>query len=267
MMGDSMLRRWLEHPLTRGMDLDNPLTSELRKTIIQQKTFLHKIYLEWYDLLAGAILQNGSREQHILELGSGGGDFVGYCHERYPEWHVFTSDVLPLRNLDVVLDARRLPFANNSLDAIVMTNVFHHISDSTMFLRESLRVLKPRGILTMIEPWRTPWAQFVYQRLHHEPFEPNVPDWTFAADNPLSSANGALPWIVFSRDAKRLVSQFPQFQNLSVSLLMPFAYIASGGVSMRSFLPGCCFGFVRRVEKFFQRFSMFAHITLQKSAK
>ena len=38
----------LQHPLTKGMDLDDPETTNLRKKIIQEKPLLKKIYEEWY---------------------------------------------------------------------------------------------------------------------------------------------------------------------------------------------------------------------------
>jgi hypothetical protein len=31
----------------------------------------------------------------------------------------------------------------------------------------------------MIEPWVTPWSRFVYNLLHHEPFDPETPSWNF----------------------------------------------------------------------------------------
>ena len=43
-----MIKRLLAHPLTRGLDLDDPRTTELRRTIIQSKPFLRALYTEWY---------------------------------------------------------------------------------------------------------------------------------------------------------------------------------------------------------------------------
>ena len=84
---------------------------------------------------------------------------------------VITSDVLPLTGVDVVVDAGHLPFGKESLRAIAMTNVFHHLPDSRSFLREFARCAKSRGALIMIEPWVTKWSKRVYGSLHHEPFD------------------------------------------------------------------------------------------------
>ena len=49
------LSRWLQHPLTAGMDVDNPRTTEFRRSIIRSKRFLSRLYGEWYDLIRGRL--------------------------------------------------------------------------------------------------------------------------------------------------------------------------------------------------------------------
>ena len=39
-----MLKHWLEHPLTRGLDLDDPRTTHLRRRVLDEKRFLRRIY-------------------------------------------------------------------------------------------------------------------------------------------------------------------------------------------------------------------------------
>ncbi len=55
----------------------------------------------------------------VLELGSGG----GFLRDVFP--NVTTSDVMQIPGVDLQVDARRLPFADGSLRAIVGTNVVH----------------------------------------------------------------------------------------------------------------------------------------------
>ena len=90
----------------------------------------------------------------------------------------------------------------------------------------------------MVEPWLTPWSRLIYRRLHHEPFEPDAAAWEFPGNGPLSDANGALPWIVFERDRRRFESDFPSWKVRSIAPGMPFRYLLSGGVSLRSLMPG-----------------------------
>jgi len=40
-----MLKTWLAHPLTRGLDINNPQVTHLRRRIIQEKRFLNFLYL------------------------------------------------------------------------------------------------------------------------------------------------------------------------------------------------------------------------------
>ena len=91
----------------------------------------------------------------------------------------------------------------------------------------------------MVEPWVTPWSRFVFGKLHHEPFLPAA-SWRFAASGPLSGANGALPWIVLCRDRERFVSLCPDWEIEPPKLMLPLRYLLSGGVSLRSLVPGAC---------------------------
>jgi SAM-dependent methyltransferase len=118
-----------------------------------------------------------------------------------------------------------------------MTDVLHHVPDVGAFLGEAVRVLRPGGVVLMVEPWNTPFARVVWRRLHHEPFAPEAADWRFEPSGPLSGANTALPWMVFARDRARFEREFPQLDLVLVEPFMPFRYLVSGGISMRSLQP------------------------------
>lgn len=257
-----MLKRLLAHPLTRGLDLDAPETTALRRRIVREKPFLHSLYLEWYRQLIVAIPRVEDCPGAVLELGAGGGFFK----DMLPE--CLCSDVFYCAGLDLVLDARHLPFRSASLRAIVMVDVFHHIPDVAAFLREAQRVLTPGGVIAMWEPWNTAWSRFVYQRLHHEPFEPQRQDWVFPAGGPLSSANGALPWIVVARDAARLRRDFPLLRLENLRLDYPVSYLASGGISLRNLAPAFAYRPLRRLERamgaFLRYCAMFAYIVMRR---
>lgn len=253
----SVIKRLLEHPLTRGLSVDDPRTTALRREIIRSKGFLGALYAEWYEALADAVPENGG----VLELGSGAGFFRDYLPG------VITSEVFPTPGVDIVADACDLPFDDGSLAAIVMTDVFHHIPDVSGFLSEAERCVRPGGKIVMIEPWRTPWSERIYTRLHHEPFLPSA-GWGFPVSGPLSGANGALPWIVFERDRKMFEASFPRWRIKSIKPMMPFAYLASGGVSMRSLLPGWLYGLFRACERRLDqnKWAMFALIELERTS-
>jgi SAM-dependent methyltransferase len=252
--------RLLEDPLTRGRDLDDPQTTELRRQIVRRKPFLRQVYEDWYATIVDALPPGAGR---VLELGSG----AGFLDQRLPE--LITSDVLPLRGLSLALDARSLPFGRSALRAIVMTDVLHHLPDCRRFFHEAARCVRPGGRIVMVEPWVTRWSRLIYGRLHHEPFQPESASWEFPSAGPLSGANGALPWILFARDRAVFERDFPEWTVLSIRPAMPFRYLLSGGVSMRSLAPAWTFGLVRGLEALLTPLNaylaMFAVIVLERA--
>ena len=236
-----MLKRLLAHPATRGLDLDAPETTALRREIVRSKPFLKAIYEEWYGLIVDRIPEG---KGVMVELGAGG----GFLSEVLSG--VVTSDVFEVPGVDRVIDARDLPFEDNELKAIAMTNVFHHIPNADQFLSEAQRTLRPGGRILMIEPWNTWWSRFVHKHLHVESMDPDAGEWSFPSTGPLSTANAALPWIVAERDRDRLESEWSDLRVTEVLPFMPFRYLASGGISMRSLQPLWSFNVWKALEKY-----------------
>lgn len=251
----SFFNRLLAHPLTRDLPVDDPRTTLLRRKIILEKSFLKNIYSEWYRCIIDAL----PKKERVLEIGSG----AGFFSEFLPQ--VITSEVFHVPEIDLVANACALPLQRNSLDAIVMTDVFHHIPSIRRFFSEATRCIRPGGRIAMIEPWRTPWSEWIYVNFHPEPFDPNS-DWDIPATGPLSGANGALPWIVFQRDREIFAAQFPLWRIVDIKLMMPFSYLLSGGVSLRSMIPGWAYRTIRAAENNFEnkRWAMFAMIVLER---
>jgi SAM-dependent methyltransferase len=250
------LRGWLEHPLTRGLDLDDPRTTLLRREVLAGKPFLRRVYEEWYAALAGALPPGPGS---VLELGSGAGFLARFIPG------LVRSEVFWTPGVDVVLDGTSLPFAAASLRGIVMTNVLHHIPRPRRFFEEAARCVVPGGVIAMVEPWATPWSTWVYTRFHHEPFDPGAPEWEGPGGGPLTGANGALPWILFQRDRERFARELPAWRLRAVEPMMPFRYLASGGISLRSLSPGWTYPLWRKVEGGFRRrMAMFALVVVER---
>jgi SAM-dependent methyltransferase len=239
--------------------LDDPSRTLLHRDIILTKPFLKKLYEEWYAIFVktAASLPEGV----LVELGSGG----GFLKEVLPQ--VITSDILALPNCDTQFSALDMPFEAETVSAIFMVDVFHHIPDSEKFLTEAERVLKPGGKIVMVEPANSVWGRFIYKNFHHEPFEP-VSNWTIPSSGPMSGANGALPWIVFERDRATLDRKFPRLAVKSIRYHTPLRYLLSGGVSMRPLVPDWSFAAFRGIESLLKpvsrQFSMFQTIEVVK---
>jgi SAM-dependent methyltransferase len=253
-----MLRTLLAHPLARGLDIDDPRTTEVRRQIVQENAFLRHIYAEWYQGLAAALPEVGGP---VVELGSG----AGFLRRYIPD--LITTELFPVSGISAVMDGQQLPFAAHSVRAIVMTNVLHHLPQPRRFFAEAARCMRPGGRLLMIEPWVTPWSTLIYSRLHHEPFAPHAPEWDFPPSGPLSGANGALPWMLFVRDREQFRRAFPMWQIVQIRPMMPFRYLVSGGVSMRSLMPGWASGGWRMLEHWLEpwadQLAMFCQIVLE----
>lgn len=250
-----LLRNFLAHPLTRGMDIDDPQTTVLRRKIIQSKPLLKKIYLEWYEW----IISNFDEHDYVLELGSG----AGFLKDLMP--NLITSELFLTPDVTHTIDAQSINLDAGSLDGIVMINVLHHIPNCSSFFCEANRVVKPGGKIVLIEPWNNFWAGWIYTSLHHEHFEPHAKNWQFPKTGPLSSANGALPWIIFERDRDVFSQKHPEWSIEVICPLMPLIYLFSG-ISLRNIFPGWIFGLVRSLERaiFEKQCGMFAKIVLKK---
>jgi SAM-dependent methyltransferase len=253
------LTRWLEHPLTRGLDIDDPRTTHLRRRILAGKPFLRRIYEEWYRAIASSLPPGTGA---VLELGAG----AGFLADFVPG--LVRSEVFHTPGIDLVLDGLALPFRDRSLRGIAMTNVLHHLPRPLRFFAEAARAVRPGGVVTMIEPWVTSWSRWVYTRLHHEPFLPEAREWEIPAGGPLSGANGALPWILFQRDRERFEREAPDWRVRSIAPIMPFRYLVSGGVSLRALTPAASYplwkGFERALSPLAGHLAMFAHVALER---
>ena len=251
------LKAALAHPLTRDLSIDDPETTDLRAEIIREKAFLRRIYQTWYRLLIENI---PAGEGQVAEIGSG----AGFLKELYST--AITSEVFYSVNIDIVYNAISMPFKAESLRALLLVDVLHHIPDPGAFFSEAMRCVKSGGRCLMVEPWNTGWSRLIYNHLHHESFDVNG-EWIIPTTGPLSGANGALPWILFERDQKIFSRRFPEWRISGITPMMPLVYLLSGGVSLRSIFPDWTYPLFRRGETTFgfeKKAAMFALIILDR---
>lgn len=80
----------------------------------------------------------------IINLGSG---------VRRRRKDIINVDFYPFENVDIVADANQLPFADNSIDAIINESLLEHTPNPERIVQEMLRVLKPGGLLYLSTPF------------------------------------------------------------------------------------------------------------------
>jgi len=222
--------------------IDEPFASEFQADAIEKKSFLKNVYEDFYQLFQDSVMQ-GAEQKTLVELGSGG----GFLKDRMPE--VITSDIAPLKGIDKCFSALKMPFANESVDAFFMLNVFHHLNNVAQFFSECTRCLKSGGKIVMIEPANTLLSRVFYQHFHNEAFDRNA-DWNHDGGR-LSAGNLALPWIVFIRDRARLEKALPSLRILTLEAHTPFRYVLSGGFSLKQLVPSILYKPVVMIEKMF----------------
>jgi len=236
-----MIERFKLPETRRIKDLDDSATTLLHAEIIQRKRFLRKLYADFYKEFEKVVPD--CEQKALVELGSG----AGFIKEVIS--NVITSDILELPNVDKVFSALEMPFEKASVDAFFMFDVLHHIADPRAFFREASRCLKVGGKIVMIEPANTLWSRFIYKNFHHELFDTQA-KWELGSDKagPLTYGNGALPWIIFSRDRRIFENEFPSLRIVRVRNHTPLRYLLSGGLTLRQLAPSFAYPAIKAIE-------------------
>ena len=214
---------------------------EIRRTIegkLSLKLFYREVYKKYTDSLKLC-----PKEGLALELGSG----AGFARKIIPE--LITSDIIPYDGIDCVIDATKLPFEDSSLRFIAMMNTFHHISDVASFFAEAERCLVRGGRLLLVDQHLGYISAPILRFVHHEAFFPEAKDWKFDSSGPLSGANSALAWMVFSRDRERFKELFPSLKIVRYTPHTPLRYWLAGGLKSWSLLPGWAFGVATQIDR------------------
>ena len=211
----------------------------LHAEIVQKKLFLKRVYIDFYQTFKQTISE--PEKKVLVEVGSGG----GFIKDIIP--NVITSDVLELTSVDMVFSATNMPFENSTIDAFFMVNVLHHITNPRLFFAEALRCLRVSGKIVMIEPANTWWSRFIYKNFHHELFDPQA-GWELEKFSPPSSANGAIPWVIFSRDREVFEKEFSSLRIVAIHNHTPIRYLLSGGLTLHQLVPSFSYPLIKVIE-------------------
>jgi SAM-dependent methyltransferase len=251
---------WLKEPALEGLQPGSSEFFAVQKALILGRPLLKRCYDDWYERLlndARSVPVPGA----LVELGSGG----SYLKALEPS--VVTSDV-SAGIAEQVIDARDLPFPDQSIRAVLLTHVFHHIPDVDAFFREAQRALVPGGVISMIEVAHTPFARFFFRNFHHEPYDDQQADWRFDQGDSMMDSNQALSWLVFKRDRGVFEKRYPGLRVEALELMPWFTYFVSGGVTMRYMIPKAMNPLLEGIERMLapaaSLFSLYWHIRVRK---
>ncbi len=122
----------------------------------------------------GRLLDVGAGEAPWRDLMNSAVDYVAVDIDSSPEFGMQRQQEIQY------YDGKRLPFADNSFDFILCTEVIEHVQKPDAFLDDLNRVLRHGGTLILTVPWSA--------RVHHSPHDYNRFS-RFGLESNLTSAN------------------------------------------------------------------------------
>jgi SAM-dependent methyltransferase len=136
------------------------------------------------------------------------------------------------------VDAMNTPFAPESFDFVIATNVIHHLPHPVRFFREARRILKAGGVLLVHEVHCSLLLRAVLRIMRHEgySFQPDVFDDECVCTDPndLWAGNNAIPDLLF-RDHRRFEREVPWFRIERDQFTECAIFLNSGGVTAKTF--------------------------------
>lgn len=232
--------------------IDSTDRLESHDSVLSRKPELQQVFHDIHTRMLSLETQCGVASSGLrLELGSG-----VYPMQR-TDPGVFSTEVVPGAAVDLVMDAEHMPFPAESVRTLFLQNVFHHFADPALFLSEAARVLRPGGVVIMLEPYGSNLGRLLYPRLFKtETYDPAMLGWRSPSTGPMSGANQALSHIVFARDRQLFVRAFPTLEIVAEETERSWLrYLASGGLNFPRLLPRAAFRVARRAEHRFDRVS------------
>lgn len=140
--------------------------------IVEQEVMDTAEAAEAYDAMAHGEVDNafvervlalGAKDGHFLDVGTGPAQIPILLAQRCPDIritaidlskemlniakrHVAAAELAARITLEHV-DAKALPYPDNTFDGLISNSIVHHIHDSLRALQEMSRVVKPRGLV------------------------------------------------------------------------------------------------------------------------
>src|SRR6478672_9102903 len=136
----SEIRHSGSHPERRGMNLIAPSLTDFSYLDCRRRAQLIRDE-------AAKLPQNSGV---MLDVGGMGKPYACFFQDKVT--HHFAIDISPEDSVDIVGDARLIPLADGTVDAVLCTQVIEHIPEPVPVIREIHRVLRPGGTLILSVP-------------------------------------------------------------------------------------------------------------------
>jgi len=205
---------------------------------------LKSAYVRWYRETASVLRETTAVPGILLEIGCGS----GFLEQHVPG--LLKTDAIPNPFAARVSDAMNLEFEPDSLRAIFLIGVFHHLKSPIQFLKHAERCLHPGGRLLLIEPNNTLPQKLLCRVLdHYEFYDDTLTEWETPSAKTMTGANLAMAWMIFIRDADRFHAKFPKLRIRNIRYHTFLAYFVSGGMTYKPFLPAPLLPLLNGIER------------------
>jgi SAM-dependent methyltransferase len=215
----------------------------------RKKKALRSAYGDFYDAIRQSmkpITQDGI----TVEIGSG----IGSIKEFIPE--CVTTDMFPNPWIDRKEDVYELTFKNETVDNLLLFDVWHHLEYPALALRECRRVLRSDGRLIIFDPAMSATGLFVYGCFHHEPllfrhrFNECLEPPEAEPSSRYFAAQSAAHRVFVKKQQPRLLQDW---RVLSVTPITSFSYLASGGFRGRQLYPDAAITWMNAIDRLLAR--------------
>lgn len=189
--------------------------------------------------------------QRVVELGAG----PGLSREFLEVDGLELTDVLDNPWIDRRVDALALPYAPDSLDAVICSHMIHHVAAPVALIRAIETALKPGGVLLINESKASLCHRLLMWSMRHEGWSYDVDLFDPAARakagvDPLSG-NNAVADLLFD-DRARFAAAFPSLAITRDEFTELCVFLVSGGVGGEVFtieMPWWALAATRRLDQ------------------